>query len=403
MRLAALRIPKAAAWIAGRKTLWADLEAQVAEGDRIIWTHCASAGELEQGKPILEALRSAYPGHRIAVSFFSPSGHGVGKRYAAADIVTYLPLDTQANARRFVRTIRPQLVVFIKYDYWYHHLKAVRDAGIPLLLASALYREGQVFFKPYGGFHRRMLHLFTRIFVQDEESLHRLRGIGVTNAQVSGDTRFDRVATIVGKAGHVEGIDDFLQARPAIVAGSTWAEDEALLVSVAAADGFPYCLVIAPHEINARNIGRLVSAFGSRAVTYSEIQNGLKPGPQHTVLLVDNIGMLSRLYQYGSIAYIGGGFNKSGIHNTLEAAAWGRPVIFGPHYEKFREARGLIETRAAMSVSDVAGLAAAIDAFSDPERLRESSAAARGYVACNGGATRTILGFIQEKRLLTTP
>jgi 3-deoxy-D-manno-octulosonic-acid transferase len=401
MRLAALRIPKAAAWVAGRKTLWADLASQRQPGDRIAWIHCASAGELEQGKPVLEAIRSAYPSHRIAVSFFSPSGYGVGKRYAAADIVTYLPLDTAANARRFVQTLRPEVAIFVKYDYWYHHLKAVRDAGIPLLLVSAIYRDNQVFFKWYGGFHRRMLHLFTRIFVQDADSQERLRRIGVSNATVSGDTRFDRVATIVSQARPVDGIDAFLQGRPALVAGSTWQEDEDMLVTVGARNPFPYCLIIAPHEITAANISRLIRGFGLKAVTYSELQNGMQTDGSHTVLLIDNIGMLSRLYQYGVLAYIGGGFNKSGIHNTLEAAAWGKPVIFGPHYAKFREARGLLEAGAAVSVSDADGLAEAIDRLTGT--AANAASAARDYVARHAGATKTVLTYLQEKRLLTTP
>ncbi|MDB5196444.1 MAG: 3-deoxy-D-manno-octulosonic acid transferase [Flaviaesturariibacter sp.] len=360
--------------------------------------HAASAGEFEQGKPVLEALRETYPDHKILVSFFSPSGFSVGQKYKGADIITYLPLDTAANAVRFVRIIQPKLVVFVKYDYWYHHLKTVADRKIPLLLISAIYRDNQAFFKWYGGFHRRMLPFFTQIFVQDHSSQKRLAAIGVNHCRVNGDTRFDRVASIIQAASKLDNIDSFIDNLQTVIAGSTWQEDEELFLKMER----NFKLIIAPHEISKKNITRLIDSF-QQVITYSELQNGIANPENYKVLIIDNIGMLSRLYQYATITYIGGGFNKSGIHNTLEAAAWGKPVVFGPNYQKFAEAKGLLQIEAAFTVSTFTQLEVTITKLlTDKKALETSSLAAKAYVQKNGGATAAIIQFIQEKRLLTT-
>jgi 3-deoxy-D-manno-octulosonic-acid transferase len=399
MQLAALWLPKAAEWLKGRETLFDDLGKSIKSTDEIIWMHCASAGEFEQGKPVLEALRKTYPQYRFLVSFFSPSGYKVGKKYAGADFITYLPLDTAQNATRFVKLANPKLVVFIKYDYWYHHLKAVADLQIPLILVSAIYRENQIFFKPYGGFYRKLLHLFSWIFVQDEVSVSRLNTIGIVHCSVSGDTRFDRVASIVASAPKIELIETFTANQRTIVAGSTWAEDEKLFAEIA--NDLTYKLIIAPHEISTKNIKHLAELFPGRAITYSGLENGIADPTSYNVLIIDNVGMLSRLYQYATITYIGGGFNKSGIHNTLEAAAWGKPVIFGPNCQKFREARELLEAGAAFTITTASDLKGTI-ACLEGEQLKKNSEAAGDYVSRNGGATATILQYIQENRLLTT-
>lgn len=394
--LAALWNQKAKQWIEGRKNTFDFLEKNISAQDKVIWMHCASAGEFEQGKPILEGLKTIYPNHKLLVSFFSPSGFSVGKKYKSADLVVYLPLDTKQNAERFLRSVHPSLVVFVKYDYWYHHLKAVADKKIPLLMVSALFRPESIFFKWYGGFHRSMLHFFTQIFVQDEVSEKQLKQIGFKNCLVSGDTRFDRVISIAEKAGLLEDIHHFCNNKKVIVAGSTWPEDEALFVELVRSQlGLKF--IMAPHEINPTHIKQLQQHF-PQAALYSQWN---KKDPCQ-ILIIDNIGMLSRLYQYASICYIGGGFNKSGIHNTLEAAVWGKPVLFGPNYQKFREARDLVACGAANSVQTKEELVATInDLLFNENKMLVAGQQAFNYVRSNQGATDIILNYIQENRLLT--
>jgi 3-deoxy-D-manno-octulosonic-acid transferase len=404
-RIAAVFSTKARDWVAGRKNWAPVLEQQLSQlgaGPRI-WMHCASAGEFEQGKPVLEALRQQYPDHRIVVSFFSPSGYVVGSKYKGADLVTYLPLDTRRHAARFVELLQPSLAVFVKYDFWYRHLEALSRRNIPLLLVSAIFRPKQAFFKWYGGTQRRLLHFFTWLFVQDEASVKLLASIGVSHCSAAGDTRFDRVARITENPAPIPLVEAFVASGESVlVAGSTWKEDEDLLRQLPWEDDLK--LVIAPHEIGAGAVSRLRQAFGAAAVTYSELDQQKAAIAGKRVLIIDNFGMLSRLYRYATITYIGGGFNKSGIHNTLEAAAWGKPVLFGPNYRKFREAVGLIEAEAGESVDSPARLSYEVS------QLRQAPALpavvgerARRYVEANIGATGRILQFIQEKRLLTRP
>lgn len=395
IRIAGTWMPKAKEWRQGRQFLFRQLSASISAEDRIIWMHCASAGEFEQGKPVLEALRGHYPGHKLIVSFFSPSGYAAGKKYKGADHITYLPLDTRRNADRFVSILHPELVIFIKYDYWFYHLEAVAKRKIPLLMVSAIFRPQQPFFQFYGGLHRRMLHFFRWFFVQDAASVALLKGIDVTNSSVNGDTRFDRVAKIVKDAAEIPLIQDFAKGGKLFVAGSTWKEDEVLLHAAGLHKN--YLMVIAPHEVSDANIHRLMQLFGEEAATYSSLQSGMATGAR--VLIMDNTGMLSRLYRYAHVAYIGGGYNKSGIHNTLEAAAWGKPVLFGPHYAKFKEARELIERGAARSSSG-------LDSFQKElgfilEHYEGAAQAAGKYVSEHTGASQRVILFIQENRLLT--
>ncbi len=388
---------KAKLWIEGRKNLFSNLQASIPANEKTIWMHCASAGEFEQGKPVLEKLREKYPYHKVLITFFSPSGYSIGKKYEGAHYIFYLPLDTKKNAKRFVQIVQPKLVVFVKYEYWYHHLKAVADQKIPLLLISSIFRKRQVFFKWYGEFYRNILKLFTKIFVQDEDSKQLLHFINIKHCSVNGDTRFDRVATIAGNANPLDNISKFIGSSKVIVAGSTWPDDEQLLTYLNSINDCK--LIIAPHEINPAHLEKTGTLFPA-SVLYSKMN-------EHTnskVLVVDNIGMLSRLYQYATITYIGGGFNKSGIHNTLEAAVWSKPVIFGPNYQKFKEAKELIEEGAAFSIENETELKEVVQKlFTNIERLKESSVAAGLYVQKNRGATEKIVSYIQENRLLTTP
>jgi len=380
--------------------------------------HCASAGELEQGKPVAEALKKNYPNYKLLVSFFSPSGYVVGKKWPVADYVFYLPLDTAKNAYRFVEIVQPKLVVFIKYDYWFHHLNEVKKNNIPLILVSAIFRSQQAFFKTYGGFYKKILRLFTWLFVQDEASLSLLQSIEIKNASVAGDTRFDRVLSIFetnkkGSFDALENIKAFANNAAVLVAGSTWPEDEKLLLDGLKKYG-DVALIIVPHEITNAHLQSIEALFPS-SVRYSQLNKKLispehEPRSTHQrvanqhILIIDSFGMLSRIYQIASVAYIGGGFNKSGIHNTLEAAVWSKPVIFGPNYQKFKEARELINAGAAFSVAAASELEAlAPTLFDGFEQAEKSGEAAGKYVRQNSGATDKILLYIQENRLLTMP
>ena len=397
--IVALWNKKAQEWIEGRKGLLNNLAEKIHPSDRIIWMHCASAGELEQGKPVLEALKEAYPGYKMLVTFFSPSGYGAGKKYKKADIIAYLPLDTKKNATKFLQTVKPELVVFVKYEYWYHYLSAVRKRGTPLLLVSAIFRKNQVFFKGYGGFYRKILGLYSRIFVQDEESLQLLKRIDINQGTVGGDTRFDRVGTILQTFTELELIQNFVQQDQVIVAGSTWPEDEQIITAFITTYKDRIKLIVAPHEITKEHINHVFSLFPS-AVTYTQLE--ADPSLQANVLIINNVGMLSRLYRYATITYIGGGFNKSGIHNTLEAAVWGKPVLFGPNYQKFKEARDLIAQGAGYSITTARDFnQAATELLHNGTLLQKSSKAAAEYVQLNKGATEKIMNYIQENRLLT--
>jgi len=393
VHIAALWNKKAKEWISGRENLFVSLEQKINAADKIIWMHCSSAGEFEQGKPVIEKLKSIYPQHKILVSFFSPSGYNVAKSYKHADVITYLPLDKRQNAKRFIEVVHPDLVIFVKYEFWYHHLSAAAFKHIPLLLISAVFRKDQTFFKWYGGFYKQMLFLFRHIFVQDESSLQLLKQHDINHCSIGGDTRFDRVKEIAEKFTDIPLINDFAGGEKLIVAGSTWPDDEQLLSHHGSAK-----LIIAPHEINEPHLAQIEKMF-SNSIRYSQWQN--REGNEK-VLIIDNVGMLSRLYKYATVTYIGGGFTKDGIHNILEAAVYGKPVIFGPNYKKYREAKELIATGGAFSVANADQLKIKLDdLLNDIARLQKASAEAQNYVLQNTGATEKIIQFIQENRLLT--
>lgn len=420
IRIAAVWNAKAAAWIRGRQTLFKDLEAVLRKDARRIWIHCASAGEFEQGKPVIEMLKRDYPAIQVVVSFFSPSGFAAGKKYAGI-VCCYLPVDTAANAKRFMELVQPELVVFIKYEYWYHHLHAAAFRHIPVLLVSAIFRKEAVFFKWYGGLHRQMLYFFRQLFVQDAASKALLAEHAINHCTIGGDTRFDRVQKIASQFSEIETVQRFVAAQPVLVAGSTWPADEQLL---AAALDSQFKLIVAPHEINKAHMASIRQAFPG-ALLFSEasrlLQNEAEDGAgiwknvnsqqqvdiarrisEARVLVIDNYGMLSKLYRYATIAYVGGGFNKSGIHNTLEAAVYGKPVVFGPQYKKFREAKELLAIGAAHSVSNAEGLKQLIANWREqPELLQKAGIAAAGYVADNTGPSEMVARYIQENRLLT--
>jgi len=357
-----------------------------------IWFHFASLGEFEQGRPVLEQMRALHPGNKVVVTFFSPSGYEIRQNTPLADAVYYIPLDTPANARRFIDTLQPKMAVFTKYEYWYHFFNETHRCGIPLYVISAIFRPEQVFFKWYGGLHRKMLAFVTHFFVQDDRSRQLLLPLSINNVTVSGDTRFDRVWANAQQPKAVPAIAAFINSHKVFIAGSTWPHDEQLIARlVSQYPGWKF--IIAPHEISEEKIQKLISILPEGSIRYSQLTTHHSP---LTILIIDNIGMLSSLYQYGDIAYIGGGFG-AGIHNTLEAAAFGLPVIFGPEYSKFKEAHDLIDLQAGFSINDAEGLTAVTNNLvNDQTFYNSASQKAKEYVGAHTGATAAIIKHIDD-------
>lgn len=390
---------KAKLWRRGRNNLLNRVKQALKDNQKqVIWMHSASLGEFEQGRILLENLRARYPGYCVVITFFSPSGYEVVKNYKGADHIFYLPLPTRANAKKFIELLDPALVLWIKYDYWYHYLHELKKRRTPLLLVSAIFHRKNSFFKWYGKLYRRMLDFFTWLFVQDESSEKRLKEIGLSNVSVSGDTRFDRVIDIEKHFQPVPQIEAFTAGRQVLVAGSTWPEDEEELDHFA--NTHPEMrFIIAPHEIDETHVKSIEKLFHF-AARYSAFAEGKVEGTVNT-LIIDNIGMLSRLYKYATVTYVGGGFGNDGVHNVLEAAVYGKPVIFGPVFNQFREAIDLLEEGAAFTVENALDLEKTLNILlTDAAIYKECANAAREYVQRQRGATERIIRYIQENRLL---
>jgi 3-deoxy-D-manno-octulosonic-acid transferase len=404
---------KAAAWLKGRKGVFQTIRTAEIGGKQRVWMHCASLGEFEQGRPVVEALRKQYPGIIVIITFFSPSGYEIRKDYSGADHVFYLPMDSSVHAKRFIDLVNPNLVLWIKYDYWYYYLRELRKRKIPALLISPLFRSDQPFFKWYGNIHRLMLDSFHAFFVQNESSRLLLETIGINHSVfVSGDTRFDRVTDIAKAEEPMPVIEAFCNGHTVIVAGSTWEEDEEELDHYANTHSL-IRFIIAPHEIEEDHLRDMESLF-HRSVRYSVLEKQIRNRKeadnsrsellhQANVLIIDNIGMLARLYAYGKICYVGGGFGDDGVHNVLEAAVYGKPVITGPVIEKFIEVMELAEAGGVIIIDN------ALEAESVFSRLLANEEeyvfhgkAARDYVYARRGATEKIVRYIQENRLLTS-
>jgi 3-deoxy-D-manno-octulosonic-acid transferase len=384
---------KAKSWLDGRKSWEQELKKSINSNLPLIWVHCASAGEFEQGKPVIEALKREYPDHQVLVSFFSPSGYEMGKKYTGADVITYLPIDSHKNAKRFISIIQPQVAIFVKYDFWYHYFQTLAFNHVPLLIIAAVFRQKQVFFQWWGRFFRKMLLLPRHIFVQDEASLQLLLQYGIKQASISGDTRFDRVVQVVESFSAIDVIESFVSTDPLLVAGSTWPEDESMLQIVSGMK-----MIIAPHEVNEDHLIKIEKLFPD-SVRFSQFSRNKKVS---RVLIIDNIGMLSRLYHYATITYVGGGFTRDGIHNILEAAVWGKPVLFGPNYKKYREAKELIDCGGAKSFSNKNDLKTFLDELQKtPQTIAAMGSCSKNYISQKTGATKKILQMVQEKRLLT--
>lgn len=365
------------------------------------WVHCASLGEFEQGRPVIEAIRARDPQSKVLLTFFSPSGYVPRRKYDVADWVIYLPVDTPGNAKALIEAFSPDVAVFVKYEFWANYLKYLHKAGVKCYIVSAIFRDDMPFFKFYGGFFRKMLGCFSHFFVQNDHSRELLGGIGIDQSKITvcGDTRFDRVATIVQNAPELPLIEKFAESgdkAKIMVCGSVWPSDTALLLPLIERMK-DWRFILAPHEINQQYISELVASLPpGQVVRYTRL-TWQQPMENVRVLVVDCVGILSGVYRFGNIAYIGGGFGV-GIHNVLEAAAWGQPVIFGPNYAKFKEAVELIKLRSAFSVKDIEELTIVMGSLtSKAEELEKTTAIARNYVFRNTGATPIIIDYICKK------
>lgn len=378
---------KASLWIKGRKDWKQKLKRATANSEHIIWFHAASLGEFEQGRPLIEKIKSENKNIFILLSFFSPSGYEVQKKYKLADYVCYLPADTKANAKAFIDIVNPQKVFFIKYEFWFNYMRELKHRNTPLFLVSGIFRKEQIFFKPYGLWFKKQLKAFHYFFVQNRASVEHLNSIGLENVIQSGDTRFDRVIEIAELDREVEGISTFINQKPCVIIGSSWPKEEELLAAyINQRPDYKY--IIAPHEVNEQHIEQLKSKIKLNTQRWSEFD--ASASIKSHVLIIDRIGLLSKLYKYGSVAYVGGAFGK-GLHNILEAAVFQLPVIFGPHYSKFQEASILIHEKGAFSISSSEELFLKLDLLLEDENLKnEMGQHAKDFIYKSKGASAQI-------------
>lgn len=389
IRVASLFHKKAKFWVNGRKNLFKDIESKLKNNTKnLVWFHCASLGEFEQGRPVMEKLKANKPSVKILLTFFSPSGYEIRKNYTGADYIFYLPIDTPKNANRFINLIQPQAAFFVKYEFWFNYLQELKKRNIPVYLISGIFRPEQHFFKWYGTWFKNKLDSFEYFFVQNENSKKLLNGIGYNNVSISGDTRFDRVYEISKNTSDIKFINEFSNNKKILVAGSTWPDDEKILAAINYSK-YGFKLIIAPHEIGESHINNIESLFKKEnTIRYSK--TNANNCAEKNILIIDNIGMLSSLYKYGNMAYIGGGFG-TGIHNILEAATFGLPVIFGPNYSKFNEAIELISLGGAFSIENQNELEATFTKLCDENTNHSCSKICSDYVQNNIGATEIIL------------
>ncbi|HRO45114.1 glycosyltransferase N-terminal domain-containing protein [Agriterribacter sp.] len=408
MKLASQWNPKAKQWVNGRKGLFEKLQQTLEnlphDNRPVIWMHCASLGEFEQGRPVLEKIKLLHPQSKVIVTFFSPSGYEIRKNYKGADAVWYLPFDTPSNARKFVQYINPTLVLWVRYEFWLHYLEELKRKEIPLLLLSGTVLKSSPFYRVY---RRKLFSCFTHLFVQTQLSAQYLKTEGFEqNVTVAGDTRFDRVIEIAQAFEPIAKVEAFCGGHRVLVAGSTWTEDEEELIHYVKVNP-DIRFIIAPHEVDEENIKDLQKEF-PHSVLFSALQANsfnddiIDESTVINTLIIDNIGMLSRLYQYADITYVGGGFGDSGLHNILEAAVYGKPVFFGPVYQRHFEAVEMEEAGGAISIENALELENELNKlWNDETLLKERGDAAKQYVYANAGATGHILDYIYRNLLLT--
>lgn len=397
VKVLAVFSPKMKLFYEGRKVVFSTLRDKIHAGEKTIWFHAASLGEYEQGLPVMEQIKQMYPNHKIVLTFFSPSGYEIRKNNTVADVTVYLPLDSRSNAIRFIEIVQPELVFFIKYEYWPNYLKVLQEKSIRTFLISGIFRKDQAFFKWYGGFYRNALQGFEHFFVQNSGSKDLLLSLGKTNVTVSGDTRFDRVATILQKDNHLDFISEFKNDALTIVVGSSWPKDESLLVNFINTSNLPVKLIIAPHNIKEEQIGNLRKSITKKTVLYSEKEN--KTLADFEVFIIDTIGILTKIYSEADIAYVGGGFGNPGVHNILEPATFGVPILIGPNYSHFAEATALVNMGGCISIAEASELKSALENLILDVTIRaEKGHICRTFVQMNTGATASILNYIQQNK-----
>ena len=398
LKIAAPFNKKAKLFVDGRRETASKIQGVITKTDEVIWMHCASLGEFEQGRPIIEKLKWQYPNHKLIVTFFSPSGYEVRKNYETAAIVCYLPIDTKQNAKKFLDLLNPQLAIFVKYEFWPNLLKELKNRNIETLLVSGIFRENQTFFSWYGGWMRKPLNAFSHFFVQNENSKQLLKNINFKNVTVSGDTRFDRVYEITQQNNRLDFISSFKNNMYTLVAGSTWKEDEDLLVDYInnkASEKEKF--IVAPHNIKAKDVLELKNSISKKVILFSE--RNTKDLKDFQVFIIDTVGILTKVFSYANIAYVGGGFTKTGVHNVLEPATFGVPIIIGPNYHKFNEAVELVEKKACFVVDNSQKLSVLLNKFFQKEHDRQKAGKkALSYVINKTGATAKILNYLKDER-----
>ncbi|MGJ5641835.1 3-deoxy-D-manno-octulosonic acid transferase [Formosa sp. S-31] len=396
LKIVALFNSKIKLGVLGRKETFKILDNSLQPSDKTLWFHCASLGEYEQGLPVFSALRNLYPKHKIVLTFFSPSGYEIRKNTPVADVVTYLPLDTPGNAKRFITQVNPELSVFVKYDIWPNFLLELKKRDLNAILISALFRKQQSYFKFYGGFMRQALFGFKHVFTQNEASKLLLESINYTNVSISGDTRFDRVSNQLKTDNTLPFIETFKQDNLCLVAGSTWPEDEVYLTAyINTTEHKNLKFIIAPHNIKSQQINQLKSGLQVKSILYSEMDAQSLASAK--VLIIDTIGLLTKIYNYADIAYVGGAAGTTGLHNTLEPAVFGVPIIIGKHYEKFPEAQYMITNKSMFSISSQTELNSIIDLLISDSNLRAQTGKANAeFIKNNQGAVIHITNFLRK-------
>lgn len=395
VKVAAFFSPKIKLFVNGRKTVFQTLKNKIISTDKTIWFHAASLGEFEQGLPVMEKIKKQFPNHKIVVTFFSPSGYEVRKNNSIADVTVYLPLDTKSNAQKFLKLVHPDLVFFIKYEYWPNYLNELKKLNVTTYLISGIFRENQAFFKWYGGFYRKALTTFDFFFVQNESSKKLLQSLGFNNVKISGDTRFDRVVAILERDNSLDFIKQFKNNTTTIVIGSSWPKDEILLANYINQTVEKVKFIIAPHNIKTEQIQELKNSISKKVILFSE--KGNTNLSDFDVLIIDTIGILTKIYSYADIAYVGGGFGNPGVHNILEPATFGIPIIVGPNFSHFAEATALVHQEGCVSIANQNELNDAFSNLISNENIRhEKGHICSTFVQMNKGATAVILKHITE-------
>ncbi len=393
LKIIALFSPKIKLFVEGRKSVFNTLKEKIKPEDKTIWFHSASLGEYEQGLPVIEKIKEKYPSHKIVVTFFSPSGYEVRKNNTVADVTVYLPLDTKSNAKKFIKLVHPEKAFFIKYEFWLNYLKELENRTTPTYLISGIFRDNQMFFKWYGGFYRKALKAFTYFFVQNEKSKEKVESLGFKNVIVSGDTRFDRVNAILERDNRLDYIENFKNNQPTIVIGSSWPKDEILIAEYINQAPENVKFIIAPHNIKPDQISELQSKITKSTILFSEKEN--KDLSSYSVFIIDTIGILTKIYSYGTIAYVGGGFGNPGIHNILEPATFGIPIVIGPNYSNFAEAIDLVAIGGCTPITTITELKDIFDRLlNSKDLLKEKSEICRNFIQDHKGATETIMKLV---------